>query len=123
MMYSTAVFLLIVSSISAKVYFKENFNDKAWEKRWTVPSDWKPKVEEVPLLPNNCISLSNFNIIRVKLASGSGLLVNITRTLLIKAFKLVRMQDSTVYLQSLTRVSQTQGKNLLSNFQLSMSKI
>eukprot|EP01036_Dinobryon_divergens_P023015 gene23015-31327_t len=44
-MYSTAVFLLIVSSISAKVYFKENFNDKAWEKRWTVPSDWKPKSE------------------------------------------------------------------------------
>ena len=44
MMYSAAVFLVIISSLSAKVYFKENFNDKAWEKRWTVPSDWKPKV-------------------------------------------------------------------------------
>lgn len=44
MIYAAAVFLLIASSATAKIYFKEDFNDKSWEKRWTVPSDWKPKV-------------------------------------------------------------------------------
>jgi len=38
-------FLALSASVSGKVYFKEDFNDKAWESRWTVPSDWKPKSE------------------------------------------------------------------------------
>jgi calreticulin len=28
-----------------KIYFKEDFNDKGWEKRWVIPSDWKTKSE------------------------------------------------------------------------------
>jgi len=41
MIYSTAVFAGILASASAKVYFKEDFNDEGWKSRWTVPSDWK----------------------------------------------------------------------------------
>ena len=26
---------------------KENFNDKAWESRWTVPTEWKDKVKNI----------------------------------------------------------------------------
>jgi len=36
----------LLSIASAKTYFKEDFNDKDWKSRWTVPSDWKPKVRE-----------------------------------------------------------------------------
>ena len=35
---------LLLVATHAKVYFQENFNDKDWDKRWIVPSDWKPKV-------------------------------------------------------------------------------
>ena len=38
------VLCAILVACHAKVYFKEDFNDKNWEKRWIVPSDWKPKV-------------------------------------------------------------------------------
>lgn len=34
----------VLTAVSAKVYFKENFNDAAWIDRWTVPSQWKPQV-------------------------------------------------------------------------------
>ena len=44
MIYYIATFIAIVAAVNGKVYFKENFNDAAWEKRWTVPSDWKPTV-------------------------------------------------------------------------------
>ncbi len=44
MIYYIATFIAIVAAVNGKVYFKENFNDAAWEKRWTVPSDWKPSV-------------------------------------------------------------------------------
>ncbi|GKY95442.1 hypothetical protein MPSEU_000505800 [Mayamaea pseudoterrestris] len=36
---------LSVSPVAGKVYFKEQFNDEAWNKRWTIPSKWKPKAE------------------------------------------------------------------------------
>lgn len=39
---SIATFLACTAVASGKIYFKEDFNDKAWESRWTVPSDWKP---------------------------------------------------------------------------------
>jgi len=39
------VALAAVASVSGKFFFKEDFNDKGWEKRWTVSSDWKPKGE------------------------------------------------------------------------------
>ena len=44
MIYFIGVVASLLASANAKVYFKENFNDKAWESRWTVPSDWKSKV-------------------------------------------------------------------------------
>jgi len=37
--------LTLVYAAYSTVYFKEDFNDKAWEKRWTVSKDWKPKSE------------------------------------------------------------------------------
>jgi len=41
---SIAVYLaLLASTVSAKIYLKEDFNDAGWEKRWIVPSDWKAK--------------------------------------------------------------------------------
>lgn len=36
-----ATFAATVAIVSGKVYFKEDFNDKDWESRWTVPSEWK----------------------------------------------------------------------------------
>lgn len=36
---------LLIGSVAGKFYFKENFNDKDWEKRWVVAKDWKPKVK------------------------------------------------------------------------------
>jgi len=33
--------LLGVCQVTAKVYFKENFNSKSWSDRWTIPSKWK----------------------------------------------------------------------------------
>ena len=46
MIYYIATFFAIVSAVSGKVYFKENFNDANWESRWTVPTDWKPAVRK-----------------------------------------------------------------------------
>jgi len=45
MIYYFVTFLMIVAAVSGKIYFKEDFNDAAWEKRWVVPSEWKPKSE------------------------------------------------------------------------------
>jgi hypothetical protein len=44
MIYCISVFLVICAAVNGKIYFKEGFNDAAWEKRWVVPSDWKPEV-------------------------------------------------------------------------------
>jgi len=46
MIYSLVTFIAICAVASGKIYFQENFNDAAWEKRWTVPSEWKPEVSE-----------------------------------------------------------------------------
>jgi len=43
MIYSILTFISICAVASGKIYFQENFNDAAWEKRWTVPTDWKPE--------------------------------------------------------------------------------
>ena len=43
--FSTATFAALMASASAKVYFQEDFNDKGWNSRWTVPSDWKSSDE------------------------------------------------------------------------------
>lgn len=34
-----------VGPVAAETFIKEQFNDKAWTSRWTVPSNWKPKNE------------------------------------------------------------------------------
>lgn len=42
-----SVFAAVIASagiVSSKIYFKDDFNSKDWEKRWTVSTDWKPKV-------------------------------------------------------------------------------
>jgi len=44
MIYKTALFLSLIAASSAKTFFQEDFNDAKWADRWTVPSDWKPKV-------------------------------------------------------------------------------
>jgi hypothetical protein len=44
MIYSILTFIAICAVSSGKIYFQENFNDAAWEKRWTVPTEWKPEV-------------------------------------------------------------------------------
>jgi len=43
--YFVGVVAALIASANAKVYFKENFNDKGWENRWTVSSGWKSKEE------------------------------------------------------------------------------
>jgi len=35
----------LVSAASAKTYFKESFNDKAWDSRWVKSVNWKPADE------------------------------------------------------------------------------
>jgi len=40
-----AVAVTVLSLTSAKVYFKEDFNDAGWKSRWTVSTEWKPKDE------------------------------------------------------------------------------
>merc|ERR1719329_98960 len=37
--------LAIATVSNGKIYFKENFNDKSWESRWTVPTEWREKNE------------------------------------------------------------------------------
>eukprot|EP00595_Chromulina_sp_UTEXLB2642_P003741 CAMPEP_0196765496 /NCGR_PEP_ID=MMETSP1095-20130614/9454_1 /TAXON_ID=96789 ORGANISM="Chromulina nebulosa, Strain UTEXLB2642" /NCGR_SAMPLE_ID=MMETSP1095 /ASSEMBLY_ACC=CAM_ASM_000446 /LENGTH=395 /DNA_ID=CAMNT_0042123641 /DNA_START=80 /DNA_END=1267 /DNA_ORIENTATION=- len=41
----TIILALLSVSITAKFYLKEDFNDDGWKKRWTVPTDWRPKAE------------------------------------------------------------------------------
>lgn len=38
-------FLSAYVSVSAEVYFKEQFNDESWAERWTESTTWKPKSE------------------------------------------------------------------------------
>lgn len=46
MIYNVATaFIATAAAVSAKVYFKEDFNDAGWESRWTVPSNWKAAEE------------------------------------------------------------------------------
>jgi len=45
MFFSFVCVLVVIACVSGKIYFKEDFNDKGWESRWVVPSDWKPKSE------------------------------------------------------------------------------
>lgn len=40
-----ATFLALTAMVSGKVYFQESFNDKGWQDRWTVSTEWKPKSE------------------------------------------------------------------------------
>lgn len=49
MIYAVVTLIAIIAAVNGKIYFKENFNDAAWEQRWTVPSDWKSKVRDVEL--------------------------------------------------------------------------
>jgi hypothetical protein len=44
MIYAGLAVLGLLASAQGKIYFKEDFNDKGWEDRWTISSDWKPKV-------------------------------------------------------------------------------
>jgi len=37
--------IALAASASGKIYFKEDFNDKSWESRWVVPTEWKPASE------------------------------------------------------------------------------
>ena len=43
MIYASVALLSLLATVSGKIYFKENFNDKEWESRW-ISSDLKPKV-------------------------------------------------------------------------------
>lgn len=36
MIYASIAVLGLLASASGKIYFKEGFNDKAWETRWTT---------------------------------------------------------------------------------------
>ena len=56
MIYSVVTLFAVIAAVSGKVYFKEDFNDAGWEKRWTVSSDWKPKVRS-----DDIFHLSNGN--------------------------------------------------------------
>lgn len=42
-----AVLLATVSLACGKIYFKEDFNSKDWETRWTTSSKWKPAVRAI----------------------------------------------------------------------------
>jgi hypothetical protein len=46
MIYYIAVAAALMATANAKIYFQENFNDKAWDSRWVVPTDWKAKVTQ-----------------------------------------------------------------------------
>jgi hypothetical protein len=41
-----AVVAATLSVVSGKIYFKEDFQSKDWQSRWTVPTNWKPKVRQ-----------------------------------------------------------------------------
>jgi calreticulin len=36
---------VLIASVAGTVYFKEDFNDAAWSKRWVVPTGWKAAAE------------------------------------------------------------------------------
>jgi hypothetical protein len=60
MIYYIAVAAALMASANAKIYFQENFNDKAWDSRWVVPSDWKAKVtatQQCANAMNNCLTM------------------------------------------------------------------
>lgn len=40
-----ALLALTASVVTGKVYFQEDFNSADWQKRWTVPTEWKSKSE------------------------------------------------------------------------------
>lgn len=40
-----AAVVALATVANGKVYFKEDFNDKSWEDKWTVPTAWKAKVK------------------------------------------------------------------------------
>ncbi len=44
MIYAATLFLSLLAVSSGKIYFQEDFNDAGWKDRWTVPTEWKPKV-------------------------------------------------------------------------------
>jgi len=44
-MLSVTVAATLLSAVSGKIYFQENFNDKNWDSRWVKSTDWKPKTE------------------------------------------------------------------------------
>ena len=52
MIYASVAVLGLLASASGKIYFKEDFNDKSWESRWTS-SDVKPKVGANSSIFNN----------------------------------------------------------------------
>ena len=62
--FALVVLLAVVSTVSGKIYFKEDFNDKSWESRWTVPSDWKPKVIVLDFLASHS-RIDHFLIIKI----------------------------------------------------------
>jgi calreticulin len=43
--FIVAAVLAIATVANGKIYFQENFNDKSWESRWSVPTEWRPKSE------------------------------------------------------------------------------
>jgi hypothetical protein len=57
MIYAVVTLIAIIASVNAKIYFKEDFNNASWEKRWVVPTEWKPKVrgETGPLVASGDI--------------------------------------------------------------------
>lgn len=44
MIYAATLFISLLAVSAGKIYFQEDFNDAAWKSRWTVPTEWKPKV-------------------------------------------------------------------------------
>lgn len=40
-----ALLSVLATPVAADIYFKEQFNDGGWVKRWTEPTKWKPKDE------------------------------------------------------------------------------
>lgn len=59
MIYAVVTLIAIIAAVNAKIYFKEDFNDAAWEKRWVVPSEWKSKVKLRALMTSVLLSSLN----------------------------------------------------------------
>jgi len=45
MIFNVVCLLAFFAIVTGKIYFQEDFNDAAWEKRWVVPTEWKPASE------------------------------------------------------------------------------